>query len=73
MNIVTESEVLLLRHGLYHVFWKSGGQSLASVGITRSGGRWLAPINWVSPDKDGSHWESVSHVVPINPYFLTQE
>lgn len=42
---MTETEVLALNNGLYHVFWKGGGQSLASVGVTRSGYRWLAPIN----------------------------
>jgi hypothetical protein len=70
---MTETEVLALNNGLYHVFWKGGGQSLASVGVTRSGYRWLAPINWVIPDNDGSHWDSVSHVIPIDPYFLTKE
>ena len=38
--------------GLYRVFWKRGGSSLAAVGVTREGGRWLAPINWVEPTLD---------------------
>lgn len=35
--------------GLYRVYWKSGGSSLAAIGITSSGGRWIAPTNWIDP------------------------
>ncbi|MHA2279531.1 MAG: hypothetical protein ACXAC5_01380 [Promethearchaeota archaeon] len=48
-----------VKAGLYRVFWRSGGSSLASVGITADGGRWLAPINWVAPTVDQSHWAEV--------------
>lgn len=36
--------------GLYEIFWKSGGSSLASVGNMHDGVRWIAPINWTSSD-----------------------
>jgi len=34
--------------GLYEIFWKSGGSSLASVGNMHDGVRWIAPSNWTS-------------------------
>lgn len=38
-----------VKPGVYRVFWKSGGSSLASIGMTEDGERWIAPINWVVP------------------------
>jgi hypothetical protein len=38
-----------LSPGLYVVYWRSGGRSLAAVGIGPDGTRWLAPTNWVAP------------------------
>lgn len=35
--------------GLYRVFWKSGGSSLAAIGMLPNGDRWIAPTNWVRP------------------------
>lgn len=46
---MTIDEVQKLQHGLYRIFWKDeagGGSSLAAVGSTCSGKRWLAPTNW---------------------------
>ena len=34
--------------GLYEVFWKSGGSSIASIGNMHDGVRWVAPTNWTS-------------------------
>tara|TARA_R110000796_G_scaffold162503_3_gene279305 strand:- start:555 stop:911 length:357 start_codon:yes stop_codon:yes gene_type:complete len=31
---------------IYEVFWKSGGSSVASIGFTHDGTRWIAPTNW---------------------------
>lgn len=45
-----------IANGIYRIHWKSGGESLAAVGVTREGGRWLAPINWVAPTTN-SAWE----------------
>ncbi len=36
--------------GIYKIFWKDGGTSLASVGNLHDGVRWIAPINWTSKD-----------------------
>ena len=43
------SKIQELPHGLYLVYWKSGGQSLAAVGSMSDGTRWLAPCNWIIP------------------------
>ncbi len=48
--------------GLYRIYWKSGGDSLAAVGITASGGRWLAPTNWVSTTEALDIWSDVERV-----------
>lgn len=40
-----------LKHGLYIVFWKEGGISLASIGYLSDGTNWMAPSNWTNPDK----------------------
>lgn len=47
---MTKEKVTKLKHGIYRVFWKSGGSSVASVGSTGSGKRWLAATNWIAED-----------------------
>lgn len=59
---MTKQEVNNLDHGLYEVFWKEGGSSLAAVGSLYNGDRWLAPCNWTSENQitfDASHWRNV--------------
>lgn len=51
--------------GLYRVFWDTGGSSLAAVGVTYNGGRWLAPINWVAPALDPA-WSRVVRMEKID-------
>lgn len=63
-------EALELRHGLYEIFWKSGGSSLASIGSTHKGQRWFAPANWTSanerhPVVASTNWRIVARVDPI--------
>jgi hypothetical protein len=36
--------------GLYLIYWKGGGSSLAAVGQRNNGDNWLAPCNWITPD-----------------------
>lgn len=58
-------DVQKLRHGLYRVYWKSGGSSLASVGSFASGQRWFAPTNWISLVTEESAarlWKSIKRV-----------
>ena len=43
------------RHGIYRLWWRSGGSSLASVGSDCAGNHWYMPANWVTgPGKDWS-------------------
>lgn len=58
-----------LQPGLYRIYWKSGGHSLASVGILHDGSRWYAPCNWTSDprmkvvcDNDWSFVERVQRI-----------
>jgi hypothetical protein len=41
-------DVQKLHHGLYKIYWKTGGTSLAAVGSRPNGDRWIAPCNWVN-------------------------
>lgn len=56
------------RSGLYRVFWKSGGSSLAAIGILSNGDRWIAPTNWVTPGTMASdgEWGDVKRLEPID-------
>jgi hypothetical protein len=36
-----------LCHGVYRIFWKTGGHSVAAVGSDKSGRRWCVPTNWI--------------------------
>ena len=41
-------DILKCKLGIYEIFWKSGGSSLAAIGMTYSGKRWFAPTNWTN-------------------------
>ena len=58
-----------LSPGLYRIWWSSGGSSLAAVGMTHDGGRWIAPTNWQKPAAmtDHSSWSDVVKAEPIEP------
>lgn len=58
-----EADLGNVEHGVYVLFWKSGGESLAAVGSDRSGKRWYAPTNWVSVPS--YNWRLVSKVEEI--------
>jgi hypothetical protein len=47
---VRRKDVRALPHGIYRVYWRhGGGTSIAAVGSTQTGDKWLAPLNWLSP------------------------
>ena len=47
---MTRKDFNQLPYGLYRVWWKSeAGASLAAVGVTINGERWLACCNWTQP------------------------
>lgn len=62
---MTRIEARKLRTGLYRVFWKVGGASLAAVGQNELGDTWIAPTNWLAPDETGAHWRTVKRVEVI--------
>lgn len=35
--------------GIYEIYWKEGGASIAAIGVGPDGRLWLAPTNWVEP------------------------
>lgn len=39
-------DVKKLNSGLYKIYWKEGGSSLAAIGVTPKGNMWMAPTNW---------------------------
>lgn len=52
--------------GLYKVYWKSGGDSLAAVGVLPNGDRWLAPTNWVHPTEKQSVWDGIEQMIRLD-------
>lgn len=61
---MTKIETKKLPLGLYKLFWKSGGWSLASVGQDESGNKWIAPTNWITPSAT-DYWTKISRVEQI--------
>mgnify|MGYP003658827111 CR=1 FL=1 len=60
---MNKRQVARLEPGIYRVDWKDGGNSLAAVGVTSDGHRWLAPANWVAPNTTGRDvWHLVEDV-----------
>ena len=65
---MTQKEADKLKHGLYKLFWKSGGFSLAAVGSLHNGKHWYAATNWTAytaPGITSTDWRSVEHVEEI--------
>lgn len=61
---MTKREAQKLDHGLYRIYWKSGGVSEAAVGSLYDGTRWFAPTNWTAKTTDGivsTAWRRVDH------------
>jgi hypothetical protein len=60
---MTEIDLGAIEHGLFILFWTSGGTSLAAVGSDASGRRWYAPTNWITvPSFD---WSKVAAIQQI--------
>jgi hypothetical protein len=53
------TQVQKVKHGLYKIYWKSGGSSLGAVGSGEKD-RWFMPTNWISgPSYD---WKLIDRV-----------
>lgn len=59
-------DVKKLPLGVYRINWKSGGTSVATIGATANGGRWLAPSNWVSPSDEKDIWRWIESAILIS-------
>jgi len=63
---MTKEQVKSTPNGLYTVYWKGGGSSLASIGTTPTGKKWIAPVNWVSGSTSKRRvWKRISFTVVI--------
>ncbi|KFL31720.1 hypothetical protein JP75_06505 [Devosia riboflavina] len=53
--------------GLYRVHWKSGGTSLAAIGMMSDGNRWIAPTNWLRPCEmpSAGEWAEIDRIEKI--------
>lgn len=62
-----KNEIKNIKHGLYRIWWRLGGNSLASVGSTRSGRRWFAATNWINPEKEffDEHYQAIRKLTLI--------
>ena len=67
---MTQKQVQALSHGMYTIYWKEGGASLAAVGSLANGTRWMAPTNWVNWQMESnamkSCWRKVRTVEKLN-------
>lgn len=66
-----KSKAKELNIGIYRIFWKSGGVSLAAVGQLHDGTKWLAPCNWTSEKEfiaPTDYWKRVKRVefIPLS-------
>lgn len=65
---MTKTDAKNLTNGVYRLFWKSGGSSLAAVGTLHDGSRWFAASNWTSITQDripSTKWAMVDYAVVV--------
>lgn len=64
-----------LSTGVYVLYWKDGGSSVASVGVNHKGHRWFVPSNWLFSGNDGPcfDWWRVDRVEKIEPSYEPQK
>jgi hypothetical protein len=52
--------------GLYRLYWKEGGFSLAAVGMSADGSMWFAPVNWCDGGIRQTSWATVAGWEPVD-------
>lgn len=57
-----------LKHGLYEIYWKSGGSSLSSVGYDSLGYNWITPCNWLTVGHMETDWSEIDYWYYLNKY-----
>ena len=65
---MSEEQSKLLKPGIYRLYWKEGGSSLAAVGMCQDGTRWMAPVNWcvIRSFDCAKFWKDVKRAMPID-------
>lgn len=48
--------------GVYAVHWKTGGVSVAALGMLANGDMWIAPTNWIEPAMDQNQWRKIERM-----------
>lgn len=67
---MTQENAKKLPNGVYRVYWKTKygkGISVAAIGETHSGSKWLAPANWLAPG-NLPEWDQIDHIELIEKY-----
>lgn len=62
-----------LKRGLYEIYWKSGGSSLAAVGYDPAGNNWIAPSNWTGGMGTVDYWDMVKAYKMLIPHDYTKK
>jgi len=72
---MNRNKVQQLKHGVYRIYWKGcKNYSVASIGSTSDGSRWLAPANWISGhSSEEDTWDRIDHVELIEEAKYDQE
>jgi hypothetical protein len=71
---LTKEEANKLPLGVYRLYWKGGGYSLASIGQLDDGTHWFAPSNWSSKNVQSVGWTDKWRLIEIaKPLELNRE
>ena len=68
---MTINEINGLEYGLYRIYWKDGGSSIAFVGPCKSGSVWIAEVDYLNSNHMGvtyfTHYhELIDRIEPID-------
>lgn len=69
---MTLDEFNSLEPGLYRVWWSTGGFSVAAIGATPGGARWVAPTNWYSAPSSSDIYIKIKEVELITTQELEE-
>jgi hypothetical protein len=58
---MTMDEARKLDNGVYRVWWRSGGSSVAAIELTARS-VWIAPANWIGGMGVVTHWRRIERV-----------
>ena len=66
-----KEKVQKLDHGIYRVYWKSGGSSVCTVGTLKDGDKWIRHTNRTNKDIlfNKKIWKSVRRMKLLIPEY----